>query len=559
MKLKLLVLFLVFLFLFFPVILLASEDDAAKWLLEEQNPDGSWGDGSKGVDFQVYVTANALEAVEDYLFKQTEHLSNEQEEAYKSAIERGLQWLRIQDVGATTALSKTLLVTRDQALAEELLNYQNFDGGWGKANAFESTPWYTSSAIIALRAFQYNETKEAGKYLLATQEVDGSWENTAVTTSNCILALSLLYSVAPNDDYILAIRKGESWLLNKQEKTGEWFDVFSTANSIVSLKAVYALLRERPELISYQRAVSWLYTKQRKDGSWSAYSSLDIGDLLSTAGVLSALNKEISLHAIEPRIEVEVHLSREHLMAEDKVEVSVKTSNVGVIRVRDLEVVINIPEELGGRQINWAISSLESKEERGKSLSITVPRGVSGRYSIFSSGRYSTDNELNETFHLMPVAFQLRVHTMPLQLLLSPMEVVNGSLESFNLTLKNTDEDEFTIRNLSIELEGWRNASFRIREVVVSPNGVTTQGFEAVAPEKPGRYKVNFTGMLLHPKLGDRAFSHEAEISVVLVLENFFKAVPKVPSRIYNFITLALLGVSALLLLNLLTGFDILE
>jgi squalene-hopene/tetraprenyl-beta-curcumene cyclase len=126
---------------------------AITYLLQEQEPDGSWF-GRWGVNY-IYGTSGALSALAALDWK-----------TYQGSIKKGAAWL---------------------------VSCQNPDGGWGETcDSYKnpnlrgkgvSTASQTAWAIIGLLAAVpatgniYQESLEAGvNYLLATQKADGTWD-----------------------------------------------------------------------------------------------------------------------------------------------------------------------------------------------------------------------------------------------------------------------------------------------------------------------------------------------------------------------------------------------
>lgn len=405
----------------------ADIDGAASWLLASQNPDGSWGDEEDGIESKVYVTASVLEALQDKGLQ----------------VEKGQDWIGDQEPKDVAALSRSIRILQDQGLrtkfSERVKASQNPDGGWGKAKGFGSTPWYTSNALLALYPLEEHQdsVRLGGDYLIAVQKA-GNWGNSSFITSNCIYALALLYNSTKEDKYLLSALKGKDWLLKNRGK-----DLYSTSNSVIALMALHSILGEEETKVAYQETRGELLEKQDGQGHWGSPE-----DPLQTAWVLSALTKTIPFSPAQPKIFINLSLSREHVLPTEEIEVFVEAENIGVVNVRGLEAVI----EFLDKQRELKIGRLSRGESNATSVVISIPRDAGeGTYPVKFRGRCIADNVPREG---IPVASEvnLSIHRVPFELELLPRELKNDVEESFWLSVKNLGDEELAIRNISINL-----------------------------------------------------------------------------------------------------------
>ncbi len=137
--------------------------------------------------------------------------------AVRSAIERGIRWLR---------------------------GMQSKDGGWG---AFDADN--TRSLVRKLPFCDFGEVIDPPS---------------ADVTAHVVEALAAL----GHDDRV--VRRGVQWLLDNQEKDGSWFGRWG-ANHVYGTGAVVpALVRAgfKPGHRALRRAVKWLESHQNADGGW---------------------------------------------------------------------------------------------------------------------------------------------------------------------------------------------------------------------------------------------------------------------------------------------------
>ncbi len=534
--------------------------EAVAWILSEQNQDGSWGDQAKGVEYQVYVTSSVVIALSDFLNGAAKNISKEELARIKGSIENGKSWLKIQRPRDAPGLSSHIRALGIETFSKELIDNQNPDGGWGKGPGFHSTPWYTANAILSLRAANVSELEAGAGYLVANQEDDGSWENTAIATSSAILALARIYSIKPEPMYINSARRGEGWLLSKQDEEGGWFDASSTAESVSALKAMYSYFRLAQEKSGLDEGTAFLLMNQREDGSWGASSSSKIfDDIYTTASVISSLERGLLYPALEPKVLVSVNLSSSHAMEGDRLEMAVTVSNEGFLDAANGTIEISMPAALDGKT-TWAIESLGIGVRTSKRINISIPQGAVGRHLVEVDGLFAQANELERKYRIKGVNSTLEVHGKPLKLRLTPSQVSNGSKWNFSAILTNMEEVEVVVENTSAEVsEDWENISvFENQRIAIGPAGESSlKVFEAMSPRTPGVYRVLLRFLVLNPHLGARWFSFYEDLAVSML--DSYSAVPMVPSRIYNLISMTIILFTSVFLLNLLFGVDVVE
>ncbi|MDB5337106.1 MAG: 2,3-oxidosqualene cyclase [Planctomycetaceae bacterium] len=163
-----------------------------------QKEEGSWKEGN-----QIKGKGTAREADEvDTMWiilglSSLEKLDGLPRETLESSVkdrERGLQWLKTGQPGTRTDwLALRMLVEREYGAPEQtqewlkqLLAQQNADGGWPLMKGEPSHPLVTGQCLYALSiAGETSDSPAIGratKYLVETQEKDGSWK--AVSRNN---------------------------------------------------------------------------------------------------------------------------------------------------------------------------------------------------------------------------------------------------------------------------------------------------------------------------------------------------------------------------------------
>jgi len=533
--------------------------EAVDWIISQQNEDGSWGDEGKGIEYQIHVTSEVLSSVSN--FKESLPRNTTDIVKIKGTIERGILWFENHIPQDTIGLASSLKAAISDSLSTNLINDQNEDGGWGPYEGFQSSPWYTAKALLSLNTTsQLVEIERGAEYLIATQEKDGSWENTATATSAAILALAHIYSVNPEDKYLISAKEGEDWLLTKQGKDGEWYDASSTASAISALKVMYSIFRTRDERLSIDKGKVFLEKNQREDGSWGlSPSSRIFDDIQITSEVTSSLVLDLPYKVIKPNLLIKANISPAHVMGGDRVKMAVTLSNMGWLDIEDIDAIIRVPDAIGGREYNWTLDQLEIGRNITKVFIISMPQGSIGEHVNYVDVNFSQKNEIDIEYRGKGISKVIHVHGNPIELRLIPNAVLNGSKGNFTAILANMGDTELVLENISIDLEdNWDGVLiFENNATIIIPRGnVSIKVFEAIGPETLGSYNVSVNVLFRHPHVGERWVSFDQNITVGQK-EYSPKALTVLPSKNYNLLSLAIFLAVFILLLNLLLGLDV--
>lgn len=498
-------------------------DAAASALISSQNPDGSWGTEDLGSQSQVYATARVLEGLLYY-----------GEES--GTVDKGIEWIELQSPKDTAALSEVVRVLHLSGASPnpellELKENQNADGGWGKTAGFESTPWYTSSAIIALGPFEdYLDISVAGgEYLLSEQGAGGGFEDSALITSNCVYALVMLYDATKRDDFALAALGGYGWLNATAGEDGAWDSVTSTGNSIVALGALYQLTGGES-------------IKALSDGAkeWMSASEQSEEDALSLSWNLAALTHDAAVSPAQPLPSLSASLTEEYVFGSDVTRINFKIENMGLSNMKNVTILLAAPKELNAKinKTAWEIDTLERGESIEFKEDIIIPAGVeAGEYPIM----VSVDS--------ISASVTLRVLESPLIFEISPTELKNDEPTDFKIQITNTHEMGFFIKNITPVVDGaWRDVELNdVQLELASGSSKSVVLFSALAPQERGEYNVPITVEFTSPELGEQKISFGQK----------FLVGGGVPSGVLKLVLYGTLILSVMMLLNLLVGYDL--
>lgn len=280
----------------------AAWNGGLAWLLQHQNPDGSWGsvEGAK-----IMATAEALQAFNKAGVK-------------NYAYAAGLAWLAAAKTESVDSLARKIAALaqagiQTDSLVNQLLDGKNQESAWGTYKKFDVSFPDTALAMRAVRVtalnsaiaqthikdalelvldYQLPTSPDTGSWtyyprypLLASQLVNGRGSSLVATSYNLIeveagiveLGLSNLggNSLADGRD------SGKAWLLSQQNADGG-FGGISASSILETTLAFKALYTIDPLNSSTIAAIDFLIAQQDQiDNGWSS-------DALQTAAALAA-------------------------------------------------------------------------------------------------------------------------------------------------------------------------------------------------------------------------------------------------------------------------------
>ncbi|MBU2560369.1 hypothetical protein KKA03_05690 [archaeon] len=498
-------------------------DTAASALVSLQNADGSFGSEDLGSQSQVYTTARVLAGLLYY--------GEESGTALK-----GIEWIKLQSPKDTAALSEAIKVLHLSGRPVEpellgLVEYQNTDGGWGKTDGFESTTWYTSSAIIALGPFEdYLDSRLAGgEYLLKEQGADGGFEDSALITSNCVYALVMLYDTTKRDEFALAALGGYQWLNNTIDDEGVWDSTTSTGNAIIALGALYLLTGDEDVKALGDRAKEWMASSQQ-----------DEEDALAISWNLAALTYTVQVAPAQSKTTLSASLTQDYVFGSDVTRIKFKIENRGLSNMKNVSLLLSVPKELnaGINKTSFFIDSLLSGRSMEFEEVIQIPDGaVAGEYPIIISG------------DAISASVTLHVMESPLIFEISPTELKSDEPTDFKIQITNIGDMGFFIKNITPVVDGgWRGVELNSVQVELEAGSSKSAAlFSAMAPEERGEYNVPVEIEFESPELGERKISSSQK----------FLVGGGVPSGVLKLMLYGTLVLSVMMLLNLLLGYDL--
>lgn len=268
------------------------------WLLQHQNPDGSWGsvEGAK-----IMATAEALHAFSKVGVR-------------NYAYAAGLAWLAAAKTESVDSLARKIVALNQagiqtDSLVTKLFEWQNQDSIWGTYKQFDSSFPDTALASYALRVTnaaqfhveealkvmlqnQINVAPDIGSWtyyprypLLTSQLVNGRGGSLVATSYNLIeLQAGIIeLGLTKIEGMFLSVGRdsGISWLLVQQNGDGG-FGGFATSSILETALAFRALNEVDPQNSATTSALDFLLAQQDQiENGWSS-------DALQTAAVLAA-------------------------------------------------------------------------------------------------------------------------------------------------------------------------------------------------------------------------------------------------------------------------------
>lgn len=172
-----------------------------------------------------------------------------------------------------------------ESLLGRLLMHQNEDGGFGSFLGYQSTPFDTTFALVALaRTNQIvsTSTNRAVSFLITSQNVDGSWpfglnQSQATITAYCLRALWFYRNIYAVND---ALDSAQNYLLSLRDSNGLW-----TSQELTAL-ALTSIIPRLTETAEVQQSIDQLLSQQETNMSWSS-------DAYLTGLILQALTASV--------------------------------------------------------------------------------------------------------------------------------------------------------------------------------------------------------------------------------------------------------------------------
>jgi squalene cyclase len=257
------------------------------YLSSTQNPDGSWGGTTTGINTDFYSTAVCVETLKILNETTTQTYIN------------GIQWLSDYPADNTGYIAWKILALGEEGIdlsadVDILLQRQNEDGGWGGYDEYTSSNFQTALVLQALRAVNstdLNVVSYALGYLINNQNPDGGFGFYSGDESNVYMTATVLQSLISYDSTFNiqdSIDNAVAYLLTKQNpdggfgpSTGSGSTVYETALALDALIASNSVGADKAQDI--QNTINYLTSTQLPDGSWD-------DDPYSTALALRALS-----------------------------------------------------------------------------------------------------------------------------------------------------------------------------------------------------------------------------------------------------------------------------
>jgi len=302
----------------------AEINEGVAWLLQNQQPDGSWQDSSltAGRD-----TAAVLEALADF------------PEAVEASA-RGMGWLAAGETANLDYLARKIKLLGSSGsdapdLTADMLARQNPDGGWGNNRNYESNPADTALALQAITAAGGGVaavSAPAVSYLLAGQNDDGGWGPGGRSTIQATIeVMAALLPFREQNQLDRPLGNALTWVYARQNPDGGFGDspstVYATAQTLLALKKMGIASP------AAGKALKYILDRQGQDGGWlaSPYQTA-----LAVKAVWSATREPDLSVSTEEIIPVPDPVS---LLPAD-LRLSVTVRNSGMSEVGEAEVVL---------------------------------------------------------------------------------------------------------------------------------------------------------------------------------------------------------------------------
>lgn len=225
-------------------------------------------------------------------------------------------------------------VNPNSAEVEQILAFQNTDGGWGFSENYESNALDTALALLALQAAGYSDAAVLGQgvgYLSTGQNFDGGWRFLPGQDSQLAFTSQMAFALAGlQDSFDISSELGAAavWLESQVQADGGYGELGSSAHETGFVLA--ALVKADPNAVTIAGAEAWLRANQLPDGSWGS-------DAYSTAMAV------FGLHHLGPDVAVGVNdivLSNPAPSDDETISISVTVHNHGLYEAEAVQVLV---------------------------------------------------------------------------------------------------------------------------------------------------------------------------------------------------------------------------
>jgi len=254
-------------FLFFNLFILLSifipniaSADAIAWLETQNNANGSYANDSD-VSIPNQSTAEVLRAYQAL------------DENGQLGVVAATNFLDEQSDEKIEILSRKIILVAEEegdtsVLVDKLVELQNYDGGFGDQEGYNSRVIDTAFALNALGVAKSSNTDAISRsiaFLIAEQSSDGGFSHSSVNFSSIYetaLASIALQNFRFNFNLSTVITEASEFILANQETDGSWGSVWETSYAILALVPVTI------DKDQYQAGLDSLTTLQLPNGSW---------------------------------------------------------------------------------------------------------------------------------------------------------------------------------------------------------------------------------------------------------------------------------------------------
>jgi len=410
------------------------------WLKINQNADGSWGELSNLRDTTTVID--------------TFRLLGDSDGAYLNAV----NWIDGISVESNDYNAKRILSMSETGLdltsdIQQLVSFQNPDGGWGYFPGYESNAYDTATVLYSLQELQYQSNEiisEGINYLISEQNADGSWSflsgvsGDLATTSMVVVVLGKYEDAVTVTD---TVNRGVLWISTKQNPDGGFGSSPSTVHE-TALALIVLIESGHVQADSLENAVNYLTSNQLLDGSWDedAYeTAIAIRLLEKLKPNLSVVESDLNISNLTPKsgdiVNISTVIRNEGTGSAYNVPVQilVETSTDGIVQLDTTQIIPELP--VGGTS---TISvDFDTRDREGD---YTIHVKIDPDDSIIEL--LETDNNISVQISIIPLKSDLVVDHANSNI--SPLFPKAGESVQINMAVKNVGIE--TASNVPVQI-----------------------------------------------------------------------------------------------------------
>lgn len=245
------------------------------WLRDQQDAEGFWQDKAQSTIRDTATVLDVLRRLDPEFTRKNSALDWIESQAITNIDFQARQSKVAFDLGRENYAVQQ---------ANQIVEKQNTDGGWGVNSGFSSNPFDTALALSAVaNTGRQSSIDNAVSYLHSSQNEDGGWSSRESAGSKTYVTTLVLDVLNKLNQHETVSSVAIDWLATKQNTDGGFGESASTIHATASVIKTF-INYNAGERINFGESADYLLQNQQTNGSWG-------NSLYATALTLDALQQ----------------------------------------------------------------------------------------------------------------------------------------------------------------------------------------------------------------------------------------------------------------------------